>query len=156
MSLESTTKLIKKYESGYVPGERRTPAQEKSHKQEQRMAEKHSLADELMNEAKVLMLTNYEKQHVHYLIDKFHDFRKLHGNCKNEAIILAFIFYVAKNNTPKRQLKEYNFTKKYGLTDNVFELILCRLVRVLLSETKIVPVGTTKYNHDMLYRTGQR
>lgn len=156
MSMESTTKLLKKYESGYVPGERRPKEKERVHKQKQLLAEKHSLADELMDEAKVLMLTNYEKQHVHYLINKFHDFRKLHGNCKNEAIILAFIFYVAKMNTPKRQLKEYNFTKKYGLTDNVFELIMCRICHVLLSEAKIVPVGTTKYDHEMLYRTGQR
>ena len=156
MSLESTTKLIKKYESGYVRGEKRTRDQEKIHKQNQRLAEKHVLCDELLNETKVLMLTNYDKEHVHYLIDKFHDFRKLHGNCKNETIILAFIFYVAKINTPKRQLKEYNFSKKYKLTDNVFELIMCRICQVLLSEAKIVPVGTTKYDHEMLYRTGQR
>ena len=155
MTIESTTKLLKKYES-YVHGERRTPEQEKIHKQEQRLAEKHVLCDELLNETKVLMLANYEKEHVHYLIDKFDDFKKLHGNCKNEAIILAFIFYVAKINTPKRQLKEYSFTKKYGLSDNVFETIMCRVCQVLLSEAKIVPVGTTKYDHDLLSRTGQR
>lgn len=155
MTIKSTTKLLKKYES-YVPGERRTRDLEKIHKQEQRLAEKHALCDELLNETKVLMLTNYEKEHVHYLIDKFKDFKKLHRNCKNEAIILAFIFYVAKINTPKRQLKEYSFTKKYGLSDNVFETIMCRVCQVLLSEAKIVPVGTTKYDHDLLSRTGQR
>lgn len=155
MTIESTTKLLKKYES-YVPGERRTRDLEKIHKQEQRLAEKHALCDELLNETKVLMLTNYEKEHVHYLIDKFKDFKKLHRNCKNEAIILAFIFYVAKINTPKRQLKEYSFTKKYGLSDNVFETIMCRVCQVLLSEAKIVPRATTKYDHDSLSRTGQR
>lgn len=155
MSLESTTKLLKKY-NNYVPGEKRTKAQEKIHKQKQRLQEKHTIADELLNETKFLIFTEYQKEHVHYLIDKFQDFRKLHGNCSKEAIILTFIFYVAKINEPKLQLCNYRVTKKYGLTDNVFELIICRLVQALLSESKIVPVGTTKYDHDVLYRTGQR
>ena len=155
MSLESTTKLLKKY-NNYVPGEKRTRDSERAYKQNQLLAEKHMLCDELLNETKVLMLTNYEKEHIHYLIDKFSDFRKLHGNCKKETIILAFIFYVAKINTPKRQLKEYSFTTKYGLTDPIFELIICRVVQVLLSEAKIIPVTTTKYDQDTLYRTGQR
>ncbi|MBR0272387.1 MAG: hypothetical protein IJQ68_10450 [Methanobrevibacter sp.] len=155
MSLESTTKLLKKY-NNYVPGEKRTHRQEKIHKQKQRLQEKHLIADELLNETKFLIFTEYQKQHIHYLIDKFQDFRKLHGNCSKEAIILTFIFYVAKINEPKLKLCNYRVTKKYGLTDNVFELIICRLVQALLSESKIVPVGTTKYDQDLLYRTGQR
>lgn len=156
MSIESTNKLLKKYEGNYVPGEKRTKQKEKMHKQKQRLAEKHLLADELLSETKFLIFTECQKEHVHYLIDKFQDFRKLHGNCSKEAIILTFIFYVAKINEPKLKLCNYRVTSKYGLTDNVFELIICRLVQALLSESKIVPVGTTKYDHDVLYRTGQR
>lgn len=157
MSMESTTKLLKKYENNnYVPGEKRTQQQEKIHKQQQRLSEKHIIADELLNETKFLIFTEYQKQHIHYLIDKFSDFRKLHGNCSKEAIILTFIFYVAKINNPKLKLTNYRVNSKYGLTDNIFELIICRIVQALLSESKIVPVGTTKYDHDVLYRTGQR
>lgn len=155
MSMESTTKLLKKYET-YVPGEKRTHDQEKKHKQKQRLTEKHNIADELLCETKVLIFTDNDKKHVHYLVDKFQDFRKLHGNCSKEVIILSFIFYVAKINNPKLKLNNYRVTGKYGLTDNIFELIICRIVQVLLSESMIVPVSTTHYDHDLLYRTGQR
>lgn len=155
--MESTTKLLKKYENNnYVPGERRTPQQERGHKQKQRLQEKHIIAEDLLNETKFLIFTEYQKEHIHYLIDKFHDFRKLHGKCKNEAIILAFIFYVAKINEPKLKISNYRINGKYGLTDNVFELIMCRIVQTLLSEAKIIPFNTTKYDNDMLSRTGQR
>lgn len=165
MSLKSTQRLLDKYEKGHVPGdskvtyvqgERRTNKQERIHKQEQRLKEKHELADMLMNETKFLIFTNYDKEHVHYLIDKFNDFNKLHRTVGNEVIILAFIFYVAKINNPRLKLNNYRITGEYGLTDNVFELIMCRIVQRLLSDVPIVPVDTRKYDHDVLYRTGQR
>lgn len=156
MSIDSTNKLIKKYQNNYVPGERRTKNQEKLHKRKQVNAEKHILVDELLNETKVLMLTNHEKEHVHYLVNKFDDFNSLHRTATKECIILAFIFYVAKIHTPKRQLKEYSFTKKYGLTEPVFELIMCRVVQQLLAEAPIIPKNTTKYDNDILCRTGLR
>lgn len=156
MSIESTNKLLKKYESNYVPGERRTRRQENLHKQKQLKHEKHMLVDELLNETKVLLLTNHEKEHVHYLVEKFSDFNTLHRQASKECIILALIFYVAKIKTPKRQLNEYSFTRKYGLTDPIFELILCRVVQKLLSETPIVPRKTCKYDNDILYKTGLR
>ena len=158
MSIESINKLLKKYDNNnYVPGERRTSHQEKIHKQKQRLLEKHEIADELLSETKFLIFKNYQKEHVHYLIDKFQDFRKLHGNCSKEAIILTFIFYVAKIDNPRLKLNNHpRVTSKYGLNTDVFELIICRIVQVLLSESMIVPSGTTKYDNDLLYRTGQR
>lgn len=155
--MESTTKLLKKYENNnYVPGMQRTTDQEKIHKQKQRLAEKHFIAEELIGETKFLIFTEHQKKHIHFLINKFQDFRKIHGNCSKEAIILAFIFYVAKINEPKLKISNYRINGKYGLTDNVFELILCRIVQTLLSEAKIIPFNTTKYDNDMLSRTGQR
>ncbi|MCR5027015.1 MAG: hypothetical protein K6A34_06210 [Methanobrevibacter sp.] len=156
MSVESTNKLLRKYENNYVQGERRTTIQEKIHKQKQLKREKHELTDELLNETKVLLLTNTDKEHVHYLVNKFDDFNSLHRTASKEAIILAFIFYVAKTKTPKRQLKEYSFTSKYGLTEPVFELIMCRIVQRLLEEAPIVPKNTKKYDNDILYKTGLR
>lgn len=157
MSIESTNKLLRKYENNnYVPGEKRTTRQEKIHKQKQLKREKHQLTDELLNETKVLLLTNTDKEHVHYLVNKFDDFNSLHRQASKECIILAFIFYVAKINTPKRQLKEYSFTRKYGLTEPVFELIMCRVVQRLLAEAPIIPKHTKKYDNDILYKTGLR
>ncbi|MBQ2653011.1 MAG: hypothetical protein IJF83_05605 [Methanobrevibacter sp.] len=153
---DSISKLLKKYEGNYVPGEKRTRDQERIHKQKQFKREKHLLVDELLNETKVLLLTNNEKEHVHYLVNKFDDFNSLHRTATKECIILAFIFYVAKINTPKRQLKEYSFTRKYGLTEPVFELIMCRVVQKLLAEAPIVPKNTKKYDNDILYKTGLR
>lgn len=64
MSIESTNKLLKKYDNNnYVPGEKRTSHQEKIHKQKQLKHEKHELVDELLNETKVLLLTNTDKEH---------------------------------------------------------------------------------------------
>ena len=154
MSVESTTNLLKKYEKNYVPGEQRK--NEKKHKQKQRLREKHIIADELLCETKILMFNKYQKEHVHYLIDKFSDFRKLHGNCSKKVIILTFIFYVAKIQNPRLRLSNYSATTKYGLTDNIFELIICRIVQALLKETPIIPVQTTKYDNELLSRTGQR
>ena len=78
MSIESTNKLLKKYENNnYVPGEKRTRDQEKIHKQKQLKREKHELVDELLNETKVLLLSNHDKEHVHYLVNKFDDFNNL-------------------------------------------------------------------------------
>lgn len=157
MSIETTNKLLKKYDnSNYVPGEKRTRDQERIHKQKQLKREKHELVDELLNETKVLLLTNIDKEHVHYLVNKFDDFNSLHRKASKECIILAFIFYVAKINTPKIQLKEYRFTKKYGLTEPVFELIMCRVVQRLLAESPIIPKQTKKYDNDILYKTGLR
>ena len=153
---DSISKLLKKYEGNYVPGEKRIRDQERIHKQKQFKREKHLLVDELLNETKVLLLTNNEKEHVHYLVNKFDDFNSLHRTATKECIILAFIFYVAKINTPKIQLKEYSFTRKYGLTEPVFELIMCRVVQKLLAEAPIVPKNTKKYDNDILYKTGLR
>lgn len=157
MSIETTNKLLKKYDNNnYVPGERRTSHQENIHKQKQLKREKHELVDELLNETKVLLLTNNDKEHVHYLVNKFNDFNSLHRTASKECIILAFIFYVAKINTPKRQLKEYSFTSKYGLTEPVFELIMCRIIQCLLAESPIIPKDTKRYDNDILYKTGLR
>ena len=155
-SVSDINRLLKKYENNYVPGEKRTRDQERIHKLKQFKKEKHLLVDELLNETKVLLLTNNEKEHVHYLVNKFDDFNSLHRTASKECIILAFIFYVAKINTPKRQLKEYNFTRKYGLTEPVFELIMCRVVQQLLAEAPIIPKNTKKYDNDILYKTGIR
>ena len=157
MSMESTTRLLKKYENNsYVPGEKRTSQSEKKHKQKQKLQEKHELTDELLHKTKILALTPNEQKHIHYLVDKFQDFRSLHGNCKKETIILALIWYVAKINTPKRRIKDYKFNREYGLTDDIFEIIMCRITQKLLADSPIIPRHTNKYDNDILYRSNPK
>lgn len=156
MSMD-TNQLLKKYDKNYVPGERRTTIRERLHKQNQTNAEKHALADELLRECNIKYLTRNDYEHVHYLVDKFNDFNKLHRKANCEQIILTFIFYTIRIKQPNRQLSDYpRITKKYSLTNNIFELIVCRMLQSLLSETPIVPRTVKKYDNDILYRTGQR
>ena len=158
MTLDSTKELINKYDNNEnVPGERRTSKTETVHKRRQLMREKHKLVDDLLAETDdKLYLSDIEKEHIHYLIDKFPDFNLLHRKAKKEAIILAFIWYVYKIKHPKRQLSEFKFSKDYGLSNPVFELIMCRIVQQLLAETPIIPKFTVKYDNDILCRTGLR
>ena len=52
------------------------------------------------------------------------------------------------------RLNDYKITGKYGLTDNIFEIIVCRLCEYYMQRTPIVPVGSTDYDHDILCRNG--
>ena len=156
MSIDSTTKLLKKYDKTYVSGEKRTKDTETEHKRKQTKAEKHRIADDLIREADKLYLTGDDINHVHYLIDKFTDFNKLHRKASNEKIILSFIWYTYKLNNPKRRISEYSILKKYGLTEDIFELISVRMLKVALAESPIVPKGTLKYDNNILYKTGVR
>lgn len=156
MSIDSTTKLLKKYDKAYVSGEKRTKDSETRHKRGQTKAEKHRIADDLIREADKLHLTGDDVHHVHYLVDKFKDFNKLYRNTSKECIILAFIWYTFKLKNPKRRINEYSINKKYGLTETVFELISVRMLKVALAESPIVPKGTLKYDNNILYKTGVR
>lgn len=152
----SVQNLLHKYNRAYVPGEKRTKNTETEHKQKQTLKEKHLIADELIREADKLHLTRDDVEHVHYLVDKFTDFNKLHRKASNEKIILSFIWYTYKLKNPKRRISEYSILKKYGLTEDIFELISVRMLKVSLAESPIVPKGTVKYDNNILYKTGVR
>jgi hypothetical protein len=156
LSVNTTHQLLKKYNRAYVPGEKRTKNTETEHKQKQTLKEKHRIADELIREADKLHLTGDDVEHVYYLIDKFTDFNKLYRNTSKECIILAFIWYTFKLKNPKRRINEYSINKKYGLTEPVFELISVRMLKQLLADTPIIPKGTSKYDNNILYKTGVR
>ena len=90
-----------------------------------------------------------------FLVNHFgNDFKMLHGQAKTEAIILSFIFYMKINEIGRARLNDYKITGKYGLTDNIFEIIVCRLCEYYMQRTPIVPVGSTDYDHDILCRNG--
>lgn len=148
--------LLDKYSDSYVPGEKRSSEYEKRMRSESILKHRMLLVDELSLEAKYLLLTHSQKNTVKFLVKTFHPkgFKSLHRRASDETIILAFIFYVKKLEIPKIQLKNYKITKKYKLTDVVFELILCRITEHFMSTSPLKITMTNNDNHEDLVKTG--
>lgn len=155
--MSSTNFLIDKY-SQRVPYENRGREHDKIRKREERKKELEVITNELLNECqsyKKLQLTPYQELRIRFLVNHFgNDFKMLHGQAKTESIILAFIFYIKINEVGRARLNDYKITGKYGLTDNIFEIIVCRLCEYYMQRMPIVPVGSTDYDHDILCRNG--
>lgn len=154
--------LINKYETR-APYEERSNQTDKFRKRNARRKRLHETCNELFFDCKQLCLTEYQKERVHYLIDKFAgNFKKLHGQAKKEEIILSFIFYLKKIDDTRIQLSDYpSIIKKegdkgYELDDKKFEIIMLRMLESYMKETPIVPYQTTSYDHEMLSRNGGR
>jgi len=149
--------LLDLYKDPYVKGEQRSNDTKNKINVESKRKNRHLILDELLLEAKILVLTPNQKQLVRDLIDDFNnDFQNLHRQASEECIILAFIFFVKKLETPRIKLSQYRITKKYKLTDQIFENILCRLTLKFMQRVPIVPRQTSKDEHDVLVREGKR
>ena len=149
--------LLDTYDNAYVKGEQRSNKTKNRIRKESRRKNRHLILDELLLESKSLILTPNDKKTVRYLIDIFtDDFKKLHRRAKDEAIILAFIFYLKKIELPSIRLSDYRICNKYGLTDTVFEIILCRIILHYMRKTPIEPKTYSKDEHDILIREGKR
>ena len=149
--------LLDTYDNAYVKGEQRSKHTKNRIRKESVRKNRHLILDELLLESKSLMLTPNDKKTVRYLIDVFSDdFKKLHRRTSDEAIILAFIFYLKKIELPSVRLSDYRICNKYGLTDAVFEIILCRIILYYMRKTPIEPVTYRKDEHDILIREGKR
>lgn len=149
--------LLDTYDNAYVKGEQRSKHTKNRIRKESVRKNRHLILDELLLESKSLMLTPNDKKTVRYLIDVFSDdFKKLHRRASDEAIILAFIFYLKKIELPSIRLSDYRICNKYGLTDAVFEIILCRIILYYMRKTPIEPVTYRKDEHDILIREGKR
>ena len=147
--------LLKKYDQEYVPGEQRSKEYEYQLRVQSKLKHRMLLVDELTLEAKYLLLSRSQKERVKYLVKTFNtDFKHLHRRASDECIILAFIFYMKKLESPKIQLKNYRITKKYNLTDNIFELILCRVTNYFMLNSPVCIQESLKDNYDDLMKTG--
>lgn len=152
--MSSTNFLINKY-SKRVPYEDRGKEYDKIRKKQERKKELHECCNDLFYECKILGLNNYQKQRVKYLINVFgDDLKRLHGQAKKETIILAFIFYIKKIEEPRIRLDKYQVTSKYGLSDNIFEIVICRICEHFMKNMPIVPHVTSDYDHEILSRNG--
>ena len=156
-----TNYLVKNHDHKRIPYEDRGSEYDKLRKREERKKELDVICDELFFECeqyKLLNLTPYQKTRVKFLIDDWGwNFSKLHGKAKKEAIILSFIFYIKKLEVASIRLGDYGvLSQRYGLTNDIFELVVCRLAAYYMSKAPIVPRVTTDYDHEILSKNGGR
>jgi len=150
--------LVNKYDKQRMPYENRGKAYDKQRKRDERQKELEVITTELLNECqsyKKLQLTTFQELRVRFLVNHFgNDFKMLHGQAKTKTIILAFIFYIKINEVGRARLNDYKITGKYGLTNNIFEIIVCRLCEYYMQRMPIAPVGSTDYDHELLSKNG--
>lgn len=129
-------RLLRKYEKP-TPGERYTPAYNREIRTQQRVKNRHLLLDQLLNEIP-FYLTRNEKQRIRYFIDTFTNFKIFHRRVSNECILLSFIFLMKTLRNPKTDVEKYSISKKYGLNNPVFRLIICRLNNEVMKTTPLL------------------
>ena len=156
MSESDIIRLIKKYDKPYVPGEIHLSRTNTLNKRNQRKANKHWICEDLFFECDFFNLSSSQKEFIHYLVDCFENFKELHGRAKKEAIILAFIFYVKKLEDSHINIKNYSICKKYGLTDDVFILVVCRISDYFVKSSPIKYFESSFYDHEILSKNGGR
>ena len=143
---------IEKYKKPYVPGEKRNSAYERELREKQTLKRRKQIAKSMKYEAKYLIITNHHMQQVEHLITVFNDkFQELHRRVSEETIILAFLFYTVRLDDSRININNYRISKKYGLNDQVYSLIISRMLHYYMSKEPITPIETTEYNHELLY-----
>ena len=150
--------LLNLYEKEYVKGERRSKESQKKIRYESKRKNRHLIFDELRNKADTINLSTNQVKLIRYLIDDFNeDFKNLHRKVSEECIILAFMFYVKKIETPSIRLESYKIFREYGLTNHIFEIIVCRMLLKFMKKCPITPRHNyTKDNHEILIHEGIR
>ena len=150
--------LLDLYEKNYVKGEIRSKESKQKIRYETKRKNRHLIFDELRNEADSINLSPNQIKLVRYLIDDFNeDFKNLHRKAKEETVILVFMFYLKKIETPSIRLESYRICGKYGLTNHVFEIIVCRMLLKFMKKCPIVPTNNySKKDHEILLREGKR
>ena len=149
--------LLGLYENNYVKGEVWSKETKKKNRYEMKRKNRHLLFDNLMNESQALHLSKNGKKMVRFLIDDFNDdFKELHHKASEETVILAFIMYAMKLESSTVNINDYKICKRYGLSDNVFELILCRMLIKFMKRCPIKPREVSKDKHDIYVREGLR
>lgn len=143
--------LLKKYEKP-TSAERYTKEYKRKLKQKQRIKNRHLLLDELINEIP-FHLTNTEIDTIRYFIDTVKDFNRLHRRTSNKGILLAMIFLMRTLTKPKTNVDEYSISKKYGLNNTNFRLIICRLNNEILMSLPITIHETKKDNYEYLEKS---
>lgn len=150
--------LLKLYEKEYVKGEKRSNETQQRIRHEAKRKNRHLILDQIINEAPALQLKETDIRMIRYLIDEFNtEFQTLHRRASEETIILAFIFYVKLINKSSIRLESYRVTRKYKLTNHVFQLIISRMLLKFMEKCPIRPYNNYhKDEHEILIKTGER
>lgn len=119
--------------------------------------EKHRylLLQELLKETPFRLTENQIKQ-IEYWLTTFNDnFKNFHRKSSEETIILGFIMIQRKKANPKLQVEKFTISRKYNLTNQVFELIQNRLIFELMRTTPLTYSQAKHYNHEILQKEGR-
>lgn len=148
--------LLKKYQSNYVPGEERSHEYNNMIRQKNQLNQNihllHTINQELPTE---LQLNKTEIQVAETLAKTFHTHLKcLCRNCKKEVIFLVFLLHIQKVDKPGLQIEKEPISQKYGLTNNIYELIISRTLKYYMEQAPIPITQTTDYDHELLIRNG--
>ena len=150
--------LLNLYRKEYVKGEIRSRESHYKNRNESKRKHRHLLLDELILESEIFTLNKNQIEIVRYLIDDFNEeFQELHRKADEKAIILAFMFYVKMVDDVRIKVSKYAICTKYGLTEPVYETILCRMLLKFMKKCPIRPYHNyRKDEHDILVREGRR
>ena len=152
------TYLLKKYSKSHVPYEKRSPEYDNMIRQKNILNENIHLLHELNQELpQELQLNRCDIRIAETLARTFHtNLKCLCRNCKKEVIYLVFLLYIRKVDNPKLQIENEPISIKYGLTNNIYELIISRALKYYMGKAPLPITQTTNYDHDLLIRNGGR
>ena len=147
---------LKKYQSSYVPGEKRSTEYDNMIHRKKNLKENitllHQLNQELpeqlkLNRCDIIILENL-------LTGLNGQLKTLNRRLSNKQIILIFIFYLNKIEKPKIQIEDYRILKNNQINIYNYSLTISRLCMYLMQTQPIHPIPTTDYDHDLLIRNG--
>ena len=123
-SQRSVSYLLRKYETKQ-PGEVFVSQEMKQeyNNRRWRMKQKIRTCNIIMNQ---LNIQGPNRDRCLYIV-KHVNLNTLHRKLSCEAIITAICFYIKKLDNPRIRLSDYHVCKEYGLNENNFSLIICRL-----------------------------
>lgn len=148
-------RLLETYDSGYVPGERRSTKYNNRKKTEAKIQNRIRLLNQILQELPEMLLLNKDQVMLcENLIQTFVNFNYLHRRASEETILLSFIFYQLKLDKPGIKIEKYNISHKYKLTTPVFVNIVSRIANYYMLHSPINIRQTLAYDHELLIKNG--
>ena len=125
--------LLNKYDTR-AAGEPQTTEQERERSKCRSNATKHNIANIYSSQ---LPMFDSDKTRLHFLIDKFDDFKQLHRRASMEQIIACFCFYIMKTNDSSVKINKYSLFKNLRIDAEFFSLICSRMLLIYQQESNL-------------------
>ena len=156
--MKNIHKLLRKYNQTHVPYEKTSPQYDNMIRQKNILQENIHILHQINQELPPkLQLNRCDIQIAETLARTFHtNLKCLCRNCKKETIFLVFLLYIKKVDNPKLQIEKEPISQKYGLTNNIYNIIISRTLKYYMEQVPIPITTTTQYDHDLLIRNGGR